>query len=102
MAIDPSVKKILNNGTPIAVTAGLLKDKVKGAETLAAVAGAYRDLLEWLRIDVPIADFEGCEQARLIMRWYRGKEPVNFDLMREWTDAIADGIEHLLAHGKLP
>jgi len=96
--MDPSIKKIINNGGFIAELAKLI-DGPDAAE-LAKTADAYRNILSWLGITASLDGFKGCEQAQLLIRWIGdGTEDVN--LMRKWTAEIRAAINDL-AHGKLP
>lgn len=72
----------------------------KDAADLAAAALAYRNILSGLEIKVSSEGFDGCEQAQLLVKWWRDGNP-DADLMRKWTAEIRAAISDL-ADGKLP
>ena len=99
--MDASIKKIINNSVFIAELAPLIEGEE--AADLAEAAIAYQGILHGLGIKPSLADFDGCEQAQLLVQWWRrGMVSANSaQLMREWTIAIQSAIDDL-AHGKLP
>lgn len=101
MAIDLSVKKILNNAGLVAELAPLIDGP--DAARLAKVAIAYRNILSWFGITAASCDldgFDGCEQGKLLVSWLRGKKP-DAALMRQWTGEILSAIDDI-AHGNPP
>jgi len=111
--IDPSVKKILNNGGFIAALAPVLAARsgwhpLRVAAThLGEVAAAYSKMLAAVGVSVKVdGDWEGCEQAQLLMQWTSENGPSG-DIankvaqMNEWTTAIWKACADLAA-GKMP
>jgi hypothetical protein len=92
-------KKVINNSGFIANLAPLVGGTA--AEELAKVAGIYREILSSLGIKPELENFEGCDQAQLLVKWIRGEQKPNTELIRQWTAEIWDAIDDL-AHGKMP
>jgi len=102
--LDPSVKKILNNGGFIAALAPLIEGPE--ASALAVAAKAYAEIVSWMGIVPDLDGFKGCEQGKLLAQWLRnppqGDEVVGrADLMNKWTADIWSAIDDLAA-GKMP
>lgn len=116
MAIDPNVKKIINNGGFIAALAPVLAARTNwhpirvSATRLGEVAEAYSKMLATLGV-VPLAvieDWEGCDQAKLLIQWIDDAESPNetswtdkAEQMRGWTADIWAAIADL-ASGSVP
>jgi hypothetical protein len=113
MMIDPTVKKILNNGYFIAALAPVLASRSswrpirEAATRLGEVSGAYSKMLAGVGAAArPDGDWEGCAQAKLLMQWIEddGLVAVVYDRVGEmdaWAAVIWSAIADLAA-GKLP
>lgn len=111
--MDPSVKKIINNAAFIASLAPELAIVTAdgrmrvAAQTLGRVAAIYAKMLISYKPTVIEEEWEGCEQAQLLIKWIAAEPnsiaPVSNKvvLMDEWTSEIWSAITNL-ADGKLP
>lgn len=107
----PPCKVIINGGfvaalAPILAARTLWPQVRIAATRLAEVAGAYVKMLTAIRVSVSVvAEWEGCEQAQLLMRWIEFDNDEDIDgrmaLLTEWGDAIWEALADL-ANGKLP
>ena len=96
----PDVKKIINNGNLIAHIAPLID--TPEARDLATAAKTYRAILLDFHIEVDTDEFDGCDEAKLLIRWINtGIEVDSAELMTRWTAEIWSAIADLAA-GKLP
>jgi hypothetical protein len=98
--MDPSVKKIINNGPFIANLAPFISGPEAAA--LAAAARTHAAILSGLGIKPPLEGFDGCDQAQLLLKWIAdGGDAGDADKMNEWTAEIWAAIREL-ANGNLP
>jgi len=109
----PCVKKILNNGGFIAALAPVLAARTVShpirvaALHLGEVAAGYSKMLTAIGVSVKVeGDWEGCEQAQLLISWIGENGPSSdvtdkVSQMNEWAATIWAACAELAA-GKMP
>lgn len=117
-SIDPSIKKILNNGGFIAALAPVLASRLAAdsklyyaVAALAESATAYSKMTAALGLNhTPENDWGGCDQAKALLRWINARPGAatsteEYDAfvlqVEKWNADIWSAISDLAA-GKIP
>jgi hypothetical protein len=114
MALSAEGKKAVNNGGFAAILAIVLAQSAHvtlpvriAANLLHVAADTYSKMLATIGVSVKLdADWEGCDQAKLLIAWINGTAPeggeaMQLSLLKKWTaDIWAESTA--LANGKVP